>query len=90
MSGIRFFLLTTLILTFYSSQPEHRTLEPCDCCSPKFLFGDWRALALDPLTYTFTRQESLTSSSELRGRDDLKPQDKAFAIPINVITSQPG
>ncbi|KAF5973753.1 hypothetical protein FCOIX_8611 [Fusarium coicis] len=71
---------------FSSSQPEHRTLEPCDCCSPKFLFGDWRALTLNPLTNTFTRQESLTSSSELRGRDDLKSQDKAFAIPINVIT----
>ncbi|RBQ72264.1 hypothetical protein FVER14953_10260 [Fusarium verticillioides] len=71
---------------FSSSQPEHRTLEPCDCCSPKFLFGDWRALTLDPLTHTFTRHESLTSSSELRGRGDLKSQDKAFAIPINVIT----
>ncbi|PNP83456.1 hypothetical protein FNYG_03019 [Fusarium nygamai] len=71
---------------FSSSQPEHRTLEPCDCCSPKFLFGDWRALTLDRLAHTFTRHESLALSSELRGRDDLKSQDKAFAIPINVIT----
>ncbi|KLP07900.1 uncharacterized protein FFB20_05007 [Fusarium fujikuroi] len=71
---------------FLNSQLEHRTLEPCDCCSPKFLVGDWRALTLDPLTNTFTRHESLASSSELRSRDHPKSQDKAFAIPINVIT----
>lgn len=90
MSDIRFFLLTTLIVTFYSSQPKHRTLEPCDCCSPKTLAGDWLALTPDPLTHTFTRHESLTSCSELRGRDHSKSQDKAFAVPISVIISQPG
>ncbi|KAF4494578.1 hypothetical protein FAGAP_9268 [Fusarium agapanthi] len=72
---------------FLSSQPKHRTLEPCDCCSPKFLDGDWRALTLDPLTHAFTRHESLASSSEPRGRDHPESQDKAFAIPINVITT---
>ncbi|CVL09812.1 uncharacterized protein FPRN_12750 [Fusarium proliferatum] len=71
---------------FLNSQPEHRTLEPCDCCSPKLLVGDWRALTLDPLTNTFTRHESLASYSELRGRDHPKSQGKTFAIPINVIT----
>ncbi|KAI7764387.1 hypothetical protein LZL87_003592 [Fusarium oxysporum] len=71
---------------FLNSQPNHRTLEPCDCCSPKTLAGDWRALTLDPLTHTFTRHESLASCSELRGRDHSKSQDKAFAISINVIT----
>ncbi|KAJ4161711.1 hypothetical protein NW765_016881 [Fusarium oxysporum] len=75
---------------FLSSQPKHRTLEPCDCCSPKTLAGDWRALTPDPLTHTFTRHESLASCSELRGRDHSKSQDKAFAVPISVITSQPG
>ncbi|RKL16632.1 hypothetical protein BFJ70_g15008 [Fusarium oxysporum] len=67
---------------FLSSQPKHRTLEPCDCCSPKTLAGDWRALTPDPLTHTFTRHESLASCSELRGRDHSKSQDKAFAVPI--------
>ncbi|EXK89715.1 hypothetical protein FOQG_07772 [Fusarium oxysporum f. sp. raphani 54005] len=71
---------------FLSSQPKHRTLEPCDCCSPKTLAGDWRALTPDPLTHTFTRHESLASCSELRGRDHSKSQDKAFAVPISVIT----
>ncbi|EMT65872.1 hypothetical protein FOC4_g10007986 [Fusarium odoratissimum] len=73
---------------FLSSQPKHRTLEPCDCCSPKTLAGDWRALTLDPLTHTFTRHESLASCSELRGRDHSKSEDKAFAVPISVITNQ--
>ncbi|KAF5529101.1 hypothetical protein FNAPI_13996 [Fusarium napiforme] len=72
---------------FSSSQPEHRTLEPCDCCSPKFLFGDWRALTLDPLTHTFTRHESLASSSELRGRDDL---NDVFALLLDVLVSPNG
>ncbi|KAJ9418619.1 hypothetical protein QL093DRAFT_2085349 [Fusarium oxysporum] len=70
---------------FLSSQPKHRTLEPCDCCSPKTLAGDWRALTPDPLTHTFTRHEPLASCSELRGRDHSKSQDKAFAVPISVI-----
>ncbi|KAF5675516.1 hypothetical protein FCIRC_7500 [Fusarium circinatum] len=72
---------------FLSSQPKHRTLEPCDCCSPKFLDGDWRALTLNPLTHGFTRHESLASSAEPRGRVHPESQDKAFAIPINVITT---
>ncbi|KAF5690088.1 hypothetical protein FGLOB1_14661, partial [Fusarium globosum] len=71
---------------FLNSQLEHRALEPCDCCSPKLLVGDWRALTLEPLTNTFTRHESLASYSELRGRDHHKSQGKTFAIPINVIT----
>ncbi|KAF5659269.1 hypothetical protein FDENT_13967 [Fusarium denticulatum] len=79
--------VSNLIVTFYSSQPEHRTLEPCDCCSPKFLFGDWRALTLDPLAHTFTRHESLASSSELRGRDDL---NDVFALLLEVLVSPNG
>ncbi|KAM0074323.1 hypothetical protein ACKRZS_013641 [Fusarium odoratissimum] len=71
---------------FLNSQPKHRTLEPCDCCNPKTLAGDWRALTPDPLTHTFTRHKSLASCSELRGRDHSKSQDKAFAVPISVIT----
>ncbi|KAF4948531.1 hypothetical protein FGADI_9595 [Fusarium gaditjirri] len=78
--------LTALIVTLYSSQPKHRMLESCDCCSPKTLAGDWRALTLDPLTNTCTRHESLASFSEPPGRDHPKSQDKTFAIPINVIT----
>ncbi|ENH75050.1 hypothetical protein FOC1_g10010435 [Fusarium oxysporum f. sp. cubense race 1] len=73
---------------FLNSQPKHRTLEPCDCCSPKTLAGNWPTLTPDPLTHTFTRHESLASCSELRGRDHSKSQDKAFAVPISVITNQ--
>ncbi|KAG5746048.1 hypothetical protein H9Q72_002462 [Fusarium xylarioides] len=77
---------------FSSSQPKHRTLDPCNCCSPKFLFGDWRALTLDPLTHTFTRHESLASSSELRDRDHPMSQDKTdvFSLLLEVLVSSSG
>ncbi|KAH7240966.1 uncharacterized protein BKA55DRAFT_596340 [Fusarium redolens] len=91
-------LRTGLLL---SSQLKQRKLELCDCCSPKTLGGDWRALILDSLTRTFTRHESLASCSELRYRTHLKlgapaankhcrAQGDVFALLLEILTSPSG